>query len=126
MVSYNLPEHFTEVPRSISELIGETLLRRSWKTFKQDMITSQDSSSDDEAPRRDPNRVSLGLNTPPKQRLFDTKIELTASGTNQEGVFKLEVTFDTERQLSNVEDTRKEEMAMAAKIRIRMWKRSKG
>jgi hypothetical protein len=90
------------------------------------MIIDQDASSEDEAPKRNLDRVSLGLNAPPKDRLFDTKIELTASGTNQEGVFKLEVTFDTEKQLSEVEDTRKEEIAMAAKIRIRMWKRSKG
>jgi hypothetical protein len=126
MVSHNLPEHFTEVPRSISELIGETLFRRSLKTFKHDMIIDQDTSSEDEAPKRNLDRVSLGLNAPPKDRLFDTKIEFTASGTNQEGVFKLEVTFDTEKQLSEVVETRKEEIAMAAKIRIRMWKRSKG
>ena len=72
------------------------------------------------------NRTNLGFNSRPSDRLFDKKIEITASGTNQEGVFILEATFDTKNELSEVAETRREEIAKAARIRIQMWKRNKG
>ena len=59
-------------------------------------------------------------------RLFDSTLEFTVAGNNQEGVFRLEVIFDTSIKLSGDETIRVDEMAIALRGRISMWKRSSG
>ena len=60
------------------------------------------------------------------ERKFDAVLEFTAAGNNQEGVFKLEVMFDTKENLSSDESTRINELTLAIRGKISMWKRTNG
>jgi hypothetical protein len=52
MTIYNLPERFTEAPKQVSDVVRETLLHRSWKTFRREMIMNKDvEDSDEEIPK---------------------------------------------------------------------------
>jgi hypothetical protein len=71
-------------------------------------------------------RTSVDLSKPAVERLFDSTLEFTVAGNNQDGVFRLEVIFDTSNTLSGDETIRVDEMAIALRGRISMWKRSNG
>ncbi len=100
--------------------------------FKTELIIYKDGESEGDLPssldgsNESSRRTKVDLQSPLVERKFDSVLEFTAAGNNQEGVFKLEVIFDTKEKLSSDESTRTNELTLAIRGRISMWKRNNG
>ena len=135
MAPFNLPESFSQVPTPLMETIGEGLHRRAWGSFDRKLISEETSSdgemtdsnsvnsTDSETKKR---RTNLHLSSPTRERVYDGRLELVTSASEEDGVFKLDVRFDTSVPLSKDPVLRMEDLVRASRIRVSMWKRRNG
>ncbi len=134
MSSVDLPDGFSQRPSPLGKVIGESLMARANRSFTDELVieermTRDQSDEEEEGEISEDEKTgsfSLNINSPIKERRFDTTLEFTSAGSKGEGEFKLEVKFNSTGSLSQDETTRESELALALRARISMWKRSGG
>jgi hypothetical protein len=119
MTTRDLPDCFTERPIPLPSIMGEALMRNHWKSLKADLI---DEWSEEGAK---PRRTELTLSSKLGVRKYDVKTVMTTA-TENDGVYKLELSFNTEKELPPEERGRVRALAEAARISLAVYKKCKG
>ena len=94
-------------------------MRNHWRTLKADLINEWNESG---AKMR---RTELTLSSKMGVRIYDAKTVMTTA-TENDGVYKLELSFNTEKELPAEERGRVRALAEAARISLAVYKRCKG
>ena len=94
-------------------------MRNHWKTLKADLINEWNESGSR------PRRTELTLSSKLGVRKYDVKTVMTTA-TENDGVYKLELSFNTEKELPLEERGRVRALAEAARISLSVYKKCKG
>ena len=99
--------------------MGDALLRNHWKTLNGDLIHEWNEVGSKER------RTELTMASKLGVMKYDTKTVMTTA-TESDGVYKLELSFDTEKELPLDERGRVKALATSAKISLSIYKKCKG
>ena len=119
MTTRDLPDCFTERPTPLLSIMGEALMRNHWKSLNAEMINEWNEVGSKLR------RTELTLSSKLGVRKYDVKTVMTTA-TENDGVYKLELSFNTERELPPGEKGRVRALAEAAKISLAVYKKCKG
>ena len=92
MTTRDLPECFTERPVPLASIMGEALMRNHWRTRTVGLINEWNE------PGSTNRRTDLTMSSELGVRKYDTKTTMTTA-TKNDGVYKLELSFSTEKEL---------------------------
>ena len=119
MTTRDLPNCLTERPLPLPSIMGDALLRNHWENLNGDLIHEWNEVGSKTR------RTELTMASKLGVMKYDTKTVMTTA-TENDGVYKLELSFDTEKELPLDEKGRVKALATSAKINLAIYKKCKG